>query len=196
MIKIILSSIFVALIVGALIYFFLKIFLLIYRPFGINRYLRQLEEKYNNLLSMEKKDIDSAIEDLRSWNSGDKKTGIPNYEESTKERLHFAKTSKEHEEEVHRKFLKLRERFISDYPKMGEVIVAYQRYLDLKLTQRQRARLAGMTFGSNAKNLEEGFEARIKHWDKIATEALDLKAIIEEAERKLDMLLTESQPSQ
>jgi len=165
-------------IAGTLVYFLLKLCLYLYRPFFLSKTFRQIEQMYDNLLTAADKDIGSAAEDFKAWQSGDRVIKTFNSEDEMIERINTAKTAKAHEEELHEKFLRLRERFIGDLKKTSESIEAYRRYLVVKLKQRQEAALFASAVISGAMS-----------FDEMSAAAKATMIVLEENERKLDILL-------
>src|SRR5208283_6082614 len=131
------------------------------------------------LLADVDKDIGSAEENLKAWRSGDKVVRDFSSEDDLLKRINDTTAAKAHEKEVHEKFLRLRERFISDPKKLSESIVTYRRYLELKLHQCQGAE-------SSTRALEVGAIS----FDEWMAEARETMIALEESERKLDALLS------
>ena len=156
-----------------ILYGLAKVFMYIYRPYGMQKLVFQVDDRFNNLLSKCQKDIDFWVEQLE-----DKMSRISTDDE-IKENLHNAQTAKDKQEGVYHKFLKLKERYRTDYLKLAEVINASNRYLDLKENQQRQASMAG-----------KFLEHDIKSIDDIMSEAKKFQVILEEAEKKLDTLLT------
>jgi len=181
----ILISIIVA---GVLIYLLLKFCMHLYRPFYFVKLIKKTEEMYETVLSHTKRDIDSALEHSEKWHSGAKAQRTAYSEEEINERVKAAQVAKAHEEKVYSKFLRLKERYVqkrdtrgnSDYIKIADLIMTYQRYLEVRLNQMENGSLIVNALTSGAISFEE-FEASRN----------DTLIILEENERKLDRLLSE-----
>jgi len=166
-------------IAGILVYLLLRLCLYLYRPFFLSKTFREIEQTYNRLLTVAEKDVGSAVENLGKWQSGDKVIRTMWTEDEIKESINAAKAARAHEEEVYGKFLRLRERFLHNPDKLSESIVTYQRYLNIRLQQRQNAGVAAnaLTLGAIS-------------FDEFVAAAKETKIALEENERKLDILLT------
>jgi hypothetical protein len=166
-------------IAGFAIYLLLKIALYIYRPFYLATLLREIQSKYDNFMIILNKDIESEVSNLKQWESGDDvMRRLYNDRGQFQERITKANELKLHEQNNYEKFIRLRERFVSNYEKLAEAIVTYGRYLDIKLKQDEMATAFSMAGASESMSFEERFS--------IATE---FKIASEEWERKLDNLL-------
>ena len=163
---------------GIVAYFVFKLCLYIYRPFFLSNTFREIDDIYNNLLASVDRDVNSAFENYRKWQSGDIVLRDLCTEEEIVKSVDTAKRTKAHEEELHEKFLRVKERFIGDPKKLSEGIVAYRRYLGVKLKQSQDALLLTNAVTSGAVNFEEMVGA-----------ARETMVVLEEIERKLDILL-------
>lgn len=148
----------------------------LYRPFYFSKIIRKTDEMYKKVLSHIESEIESSLENLKKYQSGEKKTCMPHYEDRMHERIKDAELDKTHEEEVYSKFLRLKERFIQDYIKLADSVTTYQRYLEVRLNRIQYAAI----IASGAIRPEE-------------IVALNNKTLIilEENERKLDTLLSD-----
>jgi hypothetical protein len=164
---------------GVVAYLVLKFCLYVYHQFFLSKTFRRIEDMYSSLLIAVDNDVNSAVENYRDWQSGDKVLKDIRSEEEIIKSVDTAREAKIHEEKVHEKFLRLRERFIGDPKKLSESIVAYRRYLRIKLKQRQDASLFANAVTSGA----VGF-------DEMVAAANKTMVVLEEIERKLDMLLT------
>lgn len=164
---------------GIVVYVALKLCLYIYRPFFLSKTFREIDDKYSKLLAAVDNDMDSAIEDYRKWQSGDDVLKTMRTEEEITKSVDNAKGVKSHEEEVHEKFLRLRERFIGNPKKLSESIVVYRRYLDVKLKQRQDASSFANAVTSGAVS-----------FDEMMATAKETMVVLEEDERKLNILLS------
>jgi hypothetical protein len=168
-------------IAGILVYLLLKFCLYLYRPFHISKTFLEIEQKYKRLLTAIEKNLDSWVETLEKYRSGDKivRTEIGDENEIMK-RYHEAKAEKTHEEEMYGKFLRLRERFF--YPlnpeKLTQSVMLYQRYLKIKLQQRQNASIYGDAIIMGAMS-----------FDEIKALADETKIILDDCEEKIDILL-------
>ncbi len=149
------------------------------RPFFLSRTFQEIDGMYSKLLAGVDNDVNTAIEDYSEWQSGDKVLKTMRTEEEIIKSVDTAKGAKAHEEELHSKFLRLRERFIGNPNKLSEAIVAYRRYLRVKLKQRQDASFFANAVTSGAVSFDEMMAA-----------AKETMAVVEENERKLDILLT------
>lgn len=167
--------------VGFIAYAILKLFLHIYRPFFLSKTFREIDESYKKLLTATEQDISSAAKDLEKWRSGDKVAIDFHSEGEWTEKLNSAMKVKAHEEEVHEKYLRLKERFLSNPTKLSESIVAYKRYLEIRSQQYQNAGQIARAVTSEAISFEELLADKKKK-----------TLILEENERKLDILLNES----
>lgn len=174
------NFIFSIIIVGVLIYLLLKFCLYLYRPFYLSKIIRKTDKMYKKVLSHTEREVDSALEDLKKWQSGDNVHRILGSEEEALERVKAAELAKAHEEEVYRKFLRLKERFIQDYIKLADSVTTYQRYLEVRLNQIQNGALFASGVTSGAISFEEMVASRNETF-----------IILEENERKLDRFLTD-----
>ncbi len=169
----------VIVIIGTLAYLLIKFSLYVYRPFFLSKTFMAIEEMYNRLQIAADKDIDLDVEYLKKWQSGDGIVKAYSSEDEIMERIKTTRAAKTHEEEVYGKFLRLRERFLHNPDKLSESIVTYQRYLNIRLQQRQNAGVAAnaLTLGAIS-------------FDEFVAAAKETKIALEENERKLDILLT------
>lgn len=141
---------------------------------------------YNVVLSQTKREVVSASEDLNKWWSDGKIPLIPDHENQLQERIKAAKSAQIHEEEVHKKFLRLKERFIQtrdkrgnpDYIKLADLVTTYQRYLEVRLNQ--------IRFFANAVILLNTIS-----FEEMVASNNETLIILQENERKLDKLLAE-----
>ena len=164
---------------GVIVYFLLKFCLLVYRPFYLARMFREIEQMYDKVLNAAEKDVRSAVANLELWQSGDIVLRMLNSEDKLKENVKDSITTKAHEVEVHEKSLRLRERFILDHSKLSESIIAYRRYLDVRLMQRQDAAVFAKALTTD-----------VMTFDEFVALATKTKIVLEENERKLDALLS------
>jgi hypothetical protein len=169
----------VAVIAGIVIYLLLKLCLYLYRPFFLTKTIREIEQMYDRLLGAVENDLSLAAEELGKWKSGDRVTRTIHSPDRLMERMNTARAAKAHEEEMHGKFLILRERFVRDSRKLSESIVAYRRYLEVKLRQPHIALLSGNAMIAEAISLDE-----------MKAEPKESMRALEESERKLDILLS------
>jgi hypothetical protein len=135
---------------------------------------------YNRLLTVAEEDVGSTVETLGKWQSGDKVTMTEHNEDEIMESINAAKAEKAHEEEVYGKFLRLRERYALNPKKLSESIVAYRGYLEDRFQHYQDEMLCASAATSGAFSFDEMMAARKK-----------AMIVLEENERKLDILLTE-----
>ena len=164
---------------GFAIYFLIKVGLLIYRPFYLQKTISNIEAQHNNLLARLKKDIDEAVENYNKWKSGDSVTlMVFHSEDELKDRINEAMASKKHAQEVNEKFIRLRERFIGNYKKLADAIFWYQRYLTLRLKQFENAAIYLGALNSG-----------VVTFDEFVASANEGRIAIEESERRLDALL-------
>ena len=161
-------------IAGISAYLLLKLCLYIYRPFFLSKTLAGIEQEYNKLIAAVDKEIAEDLERLEKVQSGEGGGS----EDLITENIKDVKTEKAHQEQVHEKFLRLKERFNRDYGKLSESIAAYQRYLDLKLEQSYNAR-----YFVNAV-----ISGTVSH-DEFESSARKMGIALEECERKFDVLL-------
>jgi hypothetical protein len=165
---------------GILVYLLLKLCLYLYRPLSLSKTFREIEQMYNRLLEALERDVGTWVETWEKWQSGDKAVRTQCRENDIMEHLNAAKAAKAHEEEVYGKFLRLRERFILNPKKLADSIVAYRRYLQVGLQHHEDAILCASAVTSGAFSFDEMMAAR-----------KEIMMILEENERKLDILLTE-----
>lgn len=152
---------------GALLYALLKLALSVYRPFYLKKLFLQVEQGYTGIMRGIVNHLEDAEKDLSNYN----KDSIITFDD-LKGRVDVYIFEKKHEEDLHRKYITLKERFINNYRKLAESIVIYQRYLDIKQNQMKMSRIAhNLDFGS------------------MRSMAMDTKAILDECERKIDFLL-------
>ena len=167
-------------IAGALIYLLFKLFLYLYRPFFLAKTFRKIDQMYNRLLTNADKTIDEWIEGLEAWRSDEVAARIAYHsEDELIKNLNDAKEDKTHEEEVYGKFLRCRERFVYDPEKLSESIVTYQRYLNVRLKQIVDAPM-----------IAKALEIQVMSFDEMLSQQNETMIVLEESERKLDMLLT------
>jgi hypothetical protein len=114
-------------IAGVSVYLLLKLCLYLYRPFFLSKTFREIDDMYSKLVAEVENDVNAAIEDYSKWQSGDKVLRTMRTKEEIIKSVDTAKGAKAHEEELHEKFLRVRERFIGDTKKLSEAIVAYRR---------------------------------------------------------------------
>ena len=174
------KTLLVIVIAGILVYPFLKLCLYLYRPFFLTRTFREIEKIYNRLLTAAEKDVGSWVDTWEEWQSGDKVVRTMYRENDIMEHINAAKAAKAHEEEVYGKFLRLRERFILNPKKLSASIVAYRRYLQVRLQHHEDAILCACAVTAGAFSFDDMMVARKK-----------IMIIMKENERKLDILLTE-----
>jgi hypothetical protein len=170
-------------IAGILVYLLIKFCLHLYRPFFLNKTFRKIEQMYNGLLTALEKDVGYWVETWGEWQSGDNVVRIQCREDDIMQNINAAKVAKAHEEEVYRKFLRLRERYAINPlnpKKLSESIIAYRRYLEVRVKQNQDGKLFASAVTSGAISIGEMMAA-----------AKETIIVLEENERKLDNLLTE-----
>lgn len=159
-------------------YFAFKVIPYLYRPFFLSKKYRAIDGLYSKLLTGVDNDINLAIENYNKWKSGDKLLKTFRIEEEIVNRIDTAKEAKAHEVELYEKFLRVREHFIVDPNKLSEGIVAYQRYLDVKLKQR-----------SDASMFANAVTLKVTSFEDMSASARETMLVLEENERKLDVLL-------
>ncbi|MGZ3636095.1 MAG: hypothetical protein ACXWMO_12745 [Syntrophales bacterium] len=174
------KTLLVVVIGGILVYLLLKLCLCLYRPLFLSKTFREIEQMYNRLLDALERDVGTWVETWEEWQYGDKVVRTQCRENDIMEHINAAKAAKAHEEEVYGKFLRLRERFILNPKKLADSIVAYRRYLQVALQHYQDAMLCASAVTSGAFSFDEMMAAR-----------KEIMIIMEENERKLDILLTE-----
>lgn len=158
-----------------ILYCIFKICKTISHPYAINKLALHIEDRFNGIISKYQEDVDYWVQCFE-----EKKARILN-ENELKKIINDAKASIEKEEKVFNKFKKLRERYITDYIKLDEIIAVSNSYLDLKENQMLNASMAEKLLEGDVKSIsdkEKGFG--------------ELFVLLEEAERKLDDLLTET----
>jgi hypothetical protein len=165
-----------------LAYLLFKLCLYLYRPFFFSRTFREIEQMHNRLLTDAEKDVGTWVETLGKWQSGDEVIRKQYSEDEIMESINAAKAAKAHEEEVYGKFLRLRERYALNPKKLSESIVAYRGYLEVRFQHHQDEMLCASAVTSGAFSFDEMMAARKK-----------TMMVLEENERKLDILLTEGQ---
>lgn len=165
-------------IAGTLVYLLLKFCLYIYRPFFLSRAFREIDQMYNRLLTAAVKDVGSAVKVLERWQSNDKVVRDLSSEDQIMENINASKTATAREEEVYGKFLRCRERFVQNPSKLSESIVAYRRYLEVRLKQCKDATLFAGAVTSG-----------VMSFDEMMAEKKETMIVLEENERKLDILL-------
>jgi hypothetical protein len=163
---------------GFVIYLLFKLGLYIYRPFFLQKTISNIEAQYNKLLAILNKRIDMEVENYNKWKSGDKVILTLRNEDELKDSIDEAMASKKHEQEVNEKFLRLRERSIGNYKKLGDAIFWYKRYLSLRLNQFENATIYSNTLTGGVVTLDEFMASANEH-----------RIAIEESERRLDALL-------
>ena len=164
---------------GGVVYVLLKLCLYIYRPFFLSKIYREIDKMYQSLMTATEKDVRSRVNDLEKWHAGDKVITTLSSKEDLIANIKAAEVAKTHEEEVHGKFLRLNERFRQDPDKLSDSIVAYRRYLEVRLKQEQDATVFVVAMNTGAMS-----------FDEFAAAAKETKMVLEEIERKLDILLT------
>jgi hypothetical protein len=140
---------------------------------------QEINKMYESLMVAAEKDLRSRIKDLEMWHAGDKVVSDLSIKEDLVANIKVAEAAKAHEQEVHAKFLRLKERFRQDTERASETILTYRRYLEVRMKQQQDASLFVRAMESGAMSFDE-FTAAAK----------DTKVVLEEIERKLDTLLT------
>ena len=167
-------------IAGALLYLLLKFCLYLYRPFFLSKTYRKIDQMYNRLLTNAEKNIEEWIEGMEAWRSNEVAARLTyRSEDEIIEEINNAKEDKAHEEKVYGKFLRCRERFVNNPSKLSGSIVAYQRYLDARLKLIEYPEIFVMAGPSRAMNFDEMMAVK--------KEAM---IVLEENERKLDVLQT------
>ncbi len=168
-------------IAAILIYLFLKFAIHLYKPYLLSKNLEKINKMYERSMGLCTKRSDFLRQDVQPFRIDD--TAAPGNEakETLAEKLQSAETLKAHEQEVHRKFLRLQERFFQDPNKLSEVILIYHRYLSIRLQYEK-------TISFYPENRWDDDDADV---DETTASSKDLSAILEENERKLDVLLSQ-----
>ena len=141
---------------------------------------REIDEMYQRLITAAEKDLRSRINDLEKWHAGDKVITDLNSKDDLVANIKAAEAAKAHEEEVRGKFLRLNERFRQDPRKLSDALSTYRRYLEVRLKQEQDATLFVHAMNCGAMS-----------FDEFTAAARETKIVLEEIERKLDVLLAE-----
>ena len=161
-----------------LAYLVLKLTLHLSRPFFFYRTFRDIDQMYNKLLSAVKNDIDSYADKLKKWQSNEDDIRKHFSEDELIKEMNKVKAAKSHEEEIYQKFLRCKKSFSPDSDKFSEAIELYIKYLKVRLKMRSGAIMIANSSTSGAMT-SDNFEAAKK----------ESTIILEETERKLDMLL-------
>jgi hypothetical protein len=171
---------------GVVLYWIIKFILLLLRPFFVRKYGREIDSLYRKIHNECVGDLNSALSHLEDWKNMDRAVR-DHYkdEESINDRINTARTEIKHEEQLYDKFMRLQVRFIDDYEKLGEGIASYKSYLDLKLNAYYDAE---SPFASGP---DLTSEAWLSHIDAIFESNKKRKIVLEEFERKIDVLLNE-----
>ena len=168
----------VALVVGFGILGSYRLWMYLYGPNSTTKLAEDNEVKFKRLLDSLDADINSAIDNFNKWEGGDKILAILNSEEDMKRAIHDAHESKKHFIEVKDKYIRLQERFLNNRTKLSETIRHYNRYLCIRIKQRNNA-------GTYSKLVELGGMT----FEEALTKANETRIILNECERKLDVLL-------
>jgi hypothetical protein len=167
---------------GVILYGFIKVALFIFRPFYIRKYLRALDALYGKVHNECVKDFESAVSMLDEWKKADDNSSIRRIktEESLNDTIESARTALEHEEQLNDKFTRLQVRFQLKPEKLGEGISHYKSYLDVKVKHNQETSIYTSALTTGVTTLEE-----------FAEHAKKTRIVLEELERKIDVLLNE-----
>jgi hypothetical protein len=163
---------------GVSIYFLFKLGLYIYRPFYLEKVVREIQSKFDNFQALLDKDIETAVENFEKWQSGDKAMRFHYNEDGIREKISKAQSLKRHEQEVNEKFIRLRERYIHNYKILAEAIIYYKKYLDVRLKQYTNASVFVNALTCGAITFEE-----------FTASAFETKIVVDESEKQLDDLL-------
>jgi len=172
-------NLFISIIVaGIIVYLLLKLGLYLFRPCLLSKLQKDIDRDFKRFMVIVDREIASAIEDFSKWQAGNIALRTMRTEEDLVECVRGYQQAKAHEEEVHGKYLRLRERYVQNPSKLSESLTVYQRYLNLKLKQQQDAPLyaSAVTSGDMA-------------FDELMAETKGTIFALEENERKLDFLL-------
>lgn len=163
---------------GLTLFCVMKIGLYAYRPFFLNKLLREIQTKYDDLIMLYEKELKEATDNLNKYESGDDILIKLGSEDEFRARIKDALQILKELQESNVVFIRLKERFLTNNKMLSESIIAYQRYLELRLNSRKNAHLCTQALASGGIALAE-FVAAAKE-DKI---------LIEESEKKLYRLL-------
>ena len=167
------------LIAGGVLYFLIKIGLFLLRPFFLAKILEEIEQLYTETQAVFVKDLEQAIENSKRWRANDKILRILSSEKDFEARIQDAQAADRYNKDVHEKFIRLKERFIQNPSQLADSIVVYKRYLEMKLTQNREVAVLSQGLTSGALTLNE-FESS----------ARETRIILEELERKINVLLS------
>ena len=172
-------------------YALIKLGMYIYRPFGVQKFYEKIDNLYKIVSIKAEKDIKEEFDLLDQWRSEDEdckySAALRSYtEEEILKRIENVKNNKEHELQVHDKFLRCIERFGMNFNKpteMAEYMTAYYRYLTASRDYFYQIRMGSTLYPYWS--LEE-----MKERDAVMYEMRKkYKIIIEQCEIKLDRLL-------
>jgi len=167
-------------IVGIVLYFLVKLGLILLRPFFLSKLLNEIEELYKKTQSVLTKDVKETTENLNKWHAQDKVVQIHSSKEDLEARIQEKQKTQEHCQAIHEKFLRLKERFIHNPSKLADAIVIYKRYLEMKLLQNQSAHAHTLALTSGSVT-----------FDEFQSSARESMIALDEIEKKIDNLLKE-----
>jgi len=125
-------------------------------------------------------DLDSAVSNLDKWKNMDVVVRDVYTEEDINNNIDIARTGIKHEEQLYDKFMRLQVRFLDNYKKLSEGIASYKSYLEVKLKSYSDAMIYINALNLGAMTFEEFSDSSQKN-----------KIVLEEFERKIDVLLNE-----
>jgi hypothetical protein len=149
------------------------------RPFFVAKFLREIDMLYTNTKLISAKDLDGAIENLRKWRANDRVIRTYSSEEKCQSCIKDAQAADRHEQEVHEKFIRLKERFIQNPKKLADSILNYKIYLEIKLKRHHQIETIVQVVTRGGMTVEESMPIAQK-----------TKIALEEAERRIDVLLS------
>lgn len=168
------------LITGVVVYFLIKGTLFLLRPFLIAKLFKEIDQLYQKTQTIFAKDLEQTIKDLDQWHASNRTLRINSSKEDLETRLQNAQTVDKHEKEVYEKFIRLKEHFIQNPPKLAEAILIYKRYLGIRLKQNE-----------NAIVLSQALTSGVVSFNEFESSARKTIIILEELESKMDVLLNQ-----
>jgi hypothetical protein len=161
-----------------MLYILARIGRYLYKPYALKKIMEDNDNKYEMLLSILRSRIESTVNDLEKWKSGERASFVLSSEDELKKAIGDAHDEKEHFVNVNEKYIRLKERYINDRKTLTEAILSYNRHLQLRLKLNSDAELY-------TKLLElDGIT-----FDEWIAKGNETKIMIEESERRLDVLL-------
>ncbi len=165
---------------GVVLYWIIKFILLLLRPFFVRKYCREIDSLYRKIHKKCVIDLNSAVSMLEKWENMDRVVRSLSDEETLNNNIDTARSGIKHEEQLYDKFMRLQVRYIGDYEKLGEGIASYRAYLQVKLKPHP--------FAFDPTLTSEGV---LNLADEFVESAKKRKIVLEEFERKIDVLLNE-----